>query len=195
MGLPLEDTIIEVRDGNDRVLPDGEVGQIWVSSPCVMPGYYRNPDATAAVLRDGFYASGDLGYLRDGELFVLGRAKEIIILRGRNYLPHDFEQCVARHAMVDVGRVAAIAVADPMQGSEQLVLVVEPENYVDLGRLGRELQALLRAEFGFGAHAVVFVPRGAIPRTTSRKIQRLQCAEQYRAGALPLISLPECQPA
>lgn len=188
MGRPLEGSRIEIRDPGGQVLADGEVGQIFIASPCLMQGYYRDPQATAAAVVDGFYASGDFGYLREGELFVLGRIKELIILRGRNYFPHEFEDCLVRHPLVDVGRVAALGIPDPRQGSEQLVILVEPEQCGDLTVLSRQLQDLLRKEFGFGAHVLGFVARGAIPRTTSRKIQRLECARLYREGGLPLLT-------
>jgi acyl-CoA synthetase (AMP-forming)/AMP-acid ligase II len=185
MGRPLPTSEVEVRDEQGGVLPAGEQGQIHIRSACLMRGYHGDAQATAAVLRDGWYATGDLGFMQDGELFIVGRMKEVIILRGRNYQPHEFEACVAQHEQVEPGRVAAFGVPDHVLGSERLVLAVEPASYLGLEALRQSLQELLRAEFGFGATEICFVSRGGIPRTTSRKVQRSACAEQYACGALP----------
>lgn len=184
MGRPLASTSIAIRDADGNDLPEGEAGLIHVRSVCLMKEYFGDAELTARAIRDGYHATGDHGYLRDGELFVLGRAREIIILRGRNYFPHEFEECVTRHPAVEVGRVAAFGLADVALGSERLVLVIEPGWHEDPRRLRQELQALLRERFGFGAHQVVFVAKGSIPRTTSRKIQRVECARQFAAGAI-----------
>lgn len=191
LGPPLEFTDIQIRDPAGLVLADGLIGEIHVRSVCLMREYFRDPVRTRTVIRDGFYATGDLGWLRHGELFVLGRMKELIILRGRNYYPHEFEECVARHPMVDVGRVAAFGVADARLGSERLVVVVEPGDYRGLAHLRQELQERLRAQFGFGATELSFVRRGAIPRTTSRKIQRVECARLFTSGALPALAIED----
>jgi len=188
MGPPLGETRIEIRDAAGTPVPEGQIGEIHVSSVCLMRGYFRDPERTRAVIRDGFYATGDLGLLRDGELYVLGRMKELIILRGRNYYPHEFEECAARHPLVAVGRVAAFGVNDESLGSERLVIAIEPEDYRGLDGMRRQVQELLRAEFGFGAHELCFVKRGGIPRTTSRKIQRVECARHFAAGTLDVLA-------
>ncbi|MFB5855309.1 AMP-binding protein [Stenotrophomonas maltophilia] len=191
MGPPLPSTTIRVVDAEGRHVQEGEVGQIQVRSVCMMDGYYNAPEETARVIKDGWYDTGDLGYLRAGELYVLGRSKELIILRGRNYYPHEFEECAVEHPLVDAGRVAAIALPDAVLGTERLVLVVEPESYQNLPGLRQQLQMLLRSHFGFGASTVMFVNKGAIPRTTSRKIQRVACAQQIACGELVAIDTPE----
>ncbi|WOB47926.1 AMP-binding protein [Xanthomonas hydrangeae] len=184
MGRPLPSTSIVILDEDGHSVVDGCAGQIHVRSVCMMEGYYNAPEETSKVVRNGYYDTGDLGYLREGELYVLGRSKELIILRGRNYYPHEFEECAVEHPLVDAGRVAAVAVPDAVLGTERLVLVVEPESYHALPRLRQELQTLLRRRFGFGANAVMFVSKGAIPRTTSRKIQRVACAQQVARDEL-----------
>jgi len=191
MGSPLPSTTIRIVDAEGRDVEDGTAGHIQVRSVCMMNGYYDAPEESARVLNAGWYDTGDLGYLRGGELYVLGRRKELIILRGRNYYPHEFEECAIEHPLIDTGRVAAIALDDPASGTERLVLVVEPESYENLPRLRQELQALLRSHFGFGASTVMFVNKGAIPRTTSRKIQRVVCAQQISCGELVAIASPE----
>lgn len=191
MGRPLPTTTIAIRDAAGTPLGEGMAGQIHIRSACLMQGYYGDVEQTENVIRDGWYATGDHGYLLDGELFVLGREKELIILRGRNYFPHEFEECLSTHAEVDVGRVAAVGLADPHLGTERLTLVVEPARFDQLRQLRQELQSLLRERFGFGANELHFVSRGAIPRTTSRKIQRIACARQLASGELrPLPNEP-----
>lgn len=193
MGRPLPSTSIAIRDRRGHALPEGETGRIHVRSVCMMEGYFNAPEHTARVVKDGFYDTGDFGYLRGGELYVLGREKEIIILRGRNYYPHEFEECVVQHPLVDAGRVAAVGIADATLGTERLTLVIEPEAFGALPRLRRELQKLLRTRFGFGANTIVFVVKGAIPRTTSRKIQRVACAQQLASGDLVGVAEPELE--
>ena len=191
MGAPLPSTTIRIVGPEGHPLQDGTVGDIQVRSVCMMNGYYDAPAESARVIKDGWYDTGDLGYLRGGELYVLGRRKEMIILRGRNYYPHEFEECAIEHPLVDTGRVAAIALHDVALGTERLVLVVEPESYEGLPRLRQELQERLRSRFGFGASSVMFVNKGAIPRTTSRKIQRVACAQQISCGELVAIASSE----
>jgi acyl-CoA synthetase (AMP-forming)/AMP-acid ligase II len=180
-----------------RVLPDGRVGEIWLRGPSVARGYWRNAEATAATFaattadgEGGYLRTGDLGVRHDGELYVTGRIKEILIVNGRNLYPHDLEaEARLAHETLATGVGAAFAVAVP---DEQIVLVHE----VRADRSGRDLlpgiagavRRQLSREFGVSA-SVLLVRSGAVHRTTSGKIQRLAVRSEFlRRGLSPVYS-------
>ncbi|MFZ5894826.1 MAG: SDR family NAD(P)-dependent oxidoreductase [Myxococcota bacterium] len=172
---------------------DGEIGEIWVSGPSIAAGYWRQAELTkkafSAVTADGdsgpFLRTGDLGFLRDGELFVVGRLKDLIILRGRNLHPEDIELTVAR-SHPDVRASSGAAFAVELAGEERLVIVQEIARRPS-GTCEEILRAVRRSvaeEHGAEVHAVVFLQVGTVPKTSSGKIQRHACKEAFLAGAL-----------
>jgi len=178
--------------------PCGEarVGEIWVSGPSVAPGYWKRPDETAATfqarLSDGrgpFLRTGDLGILHEGELFVTGRLKDLIIIRGVNLYPQDIERSIEQaHPGVKAGMGAAFAVGD--EGAERLVVVQELER-----RRGPDYEAIISAirkrissDFDVAPSAVVLLKTGSIPKTSSGKIQRHACQAGYLAGTLAALA-------
>jgi acyl-CoA synthetase (AMP-forming)/AMP-acid ligase II len=119
VGAPVPGMQLEIRDGEGKPLGEGRVGTITVSGPSITPGYFNDPELSARVLRDGWLDTGDLGFLLDGELYITGRAKDLIIIRGRNYAPQEIEQ----YALVE-GVHAAAAIGVIREGlGEQLVLL------------------------------------------------------------------------
>jgi acyl-CoA synthetase (AMP-forming)/AMP-acid ligase II len=180
-----------------RVRPEGRVGEIWVSGPSVARGYWGHPDLTRQEFQarvDGdvegtFLRTGDLGFLRDGELFVTGRLKDLIILRGRNLYPQDVELTVERsHPALRAGCAAAFAV--DVEGEERLVVVQE----VDRGFQGDpwELVSAIRKAVSenheAALHAVELIQAGTIPKTSSGKIQRRACRALFLKGELEPIA-------
>ena len=168
---------------------DGEVGEIWVSGPNVGRGYWRRPLDTADVFGarlkgvDGaFLRTGDLGFVRDGEIFVVGRMKDMIIVRGTNHAPADIESTVA----ACFGSFAAAAqAAFSIDRSEREEVVVVQEVRTELSR--DEAEAVFEqvsSQHGLRLYDLVLVPPGAIPRTSSGKVRRGQCRELYLAGLL-----------
>src|SRR5262249_32918790 len=119
-GKPMDGTTIRIVDDAGASLPAGRVGRIMVSGPSVMQGYLRQPDATQSVLRDGWLDTGDLGYLCDGELYITGRHKDTIIIRGRCYSPTDFEWVAERIRGVRPGTAIAFGFRDQGIGTELL---------------------------------------------------------------------------
>src|SRR5215210_1630069 len=170
----------------------GAVGEIWVAGPSVARGYFRRPEVTAelfaARLEGGegpFLRTGDLGFVRDGELFVTGRLKDLVILRGRNLYPQDVERTVERsHPALRPGCGAAFSI--DAEGEERLVVVQELER----GRrdeVEAALEAIRRAvaeEHEAALYDVVLLSVGRLPKTTSGKIQRRACRAGYLAGDL-----------
>ena len=188
-GRPLPDHEIEVRDEAGTVLPEGRVGQIFTRGPSLMRGYFGNPEETARVLSpDGWLDTGDLGYMRNGELVVTGRVKDLIIVNGRNIWPQDIEWSVEFQVDgVREGSVAAFQLTDEGDDSadgERVGLVVEcrrrePEEREAL-RVGAHATA--RKICGAEVHVVLCAP-GALPRTSSRKLSRSKARDMFLAGA------------
>ena len=179
MGLPGHELAIVDQDG--KQLAEREVGEIVVRGPSVTSGYFRNPQATAASWSDGWLHTGDLGYLADGQLFVCGRSKELIIIRGANYYPQDIEAIVRDLPGIKRGNVVAFGIDEA--GEERLVIVAESDGR-EGDNLRKEIAIRIQTETGLTVHSVVLVPVGTLQRTTSGKIQRRRMKQLYEEGQL-----------
>ena len=175
--------------------PDGTTGEIWVHGDNVAAGYWRKPQETertfgamlvapsAGTPEGPWLRTGDLGVVSDGALFIVGRIKDLLIVYGRNHSPDDIEATIQE---ITGGRVAAIAVAD--EGVEQLVVVIEVNKRGDSDEdvmrkfavVKREVISAISNSHGLGVADLVLVPPGSIPITTSGKIRRSDCVEQYQ---------------
>jgi acyl-CoA synthetase (AMP-forming)/AMP-acid ligase II len=176
---------VRIVDENGRPLPEREVGHIVVAGPSLMSGYVNNPDATAAVLRNGWLWTGDLGYFSEGQLFVAGRAKDLIIVRGRNHYAEDLERAAERIEGVRPGGVVAFAVYDDDKATDLVVIVAETRLAGDDARkLAATVRERVSEHCAVSVDEVVLAPPGAIPRTSSGKRQRSACRELYLAGTL-----------
>ncbi len=176
--------------------PPDEIGEIWVSGPSMAQGYWKRPDVTEAMfhahLKDTgagpFLRTGDLGFMRDGELYVTGRLKDLIILRGVNYYPQDIELTVQQcHPRLRADCGAAFAVEK--DGREQLVLVFEVERHKQ-GQFGEVFQAVRRSvavEYDLNVDAIVLIRAGTVPKTSSGKIQRHACRQGFLDGTLDVV--------
>ena len=185
MGYPLQGLELEIRGADDQPLPDRIIGEICVRGSSLMQEYFRDPEATTMAIRDGWYHTGDRGYLVDGELYVLGRIKELIIVRGRNYQPHDIELALEEHEHVRKDHCVVFGSYNVERGTDDVIALVETRATVEEQPvLAQQLQQSLQRVFGFLARDIVFVHHGALPRTTSGKKQRLLAQEWYRAGKL-----------
>ncbi len=166
-------------DGNR--LPERREGELWHRGPSVTSGYFRNPEATGACFRaDGWLRTGDLGFVDAGEVFVTGRLKDLIILNGRNLHPQAVEWAAADVDGVRKGNVVAFSV--PGESSEQLVIVLESKD--GSPDLGHAVKSSVQKELGVTVADVVCVPAGALPKTSSGKLQRRKTRQQYLAGEL-----------
>jgi fatty-acyl-CoA synthase len=165
----------------------GEVGEIQVQSPGVMQGYYRDPEATARALRDGWLHTGDLGFLdREGYLFITGRMKDVIIVRGQNVVPADVEE--AADHVAGVRYSAAVGIESERTGTQRLHVVVEvrgdglaPE---ELSRIAHDVTQAVRHRSGLRPARVLLVQPQTIPKTSSGKIQRAALAAMVAEGRL-----------
>jgi fatty-acyl-CoA synthase len=172
-----------------RRLEDRQLGEIAFQGPSVADGYFNNPEATAGAFKDGWLHTGDLGYTADGEVYVCGRAKDMIIVHGRNYYPQDLEWTAQEVPGVRKGSVVAFACQPEGAPSEQLVLVAEysaRERPTDqaLEALGKQVTQAVQAEHGLNAWKVVLIPAGTVPKTSSGKLQRRKTREQFEQGTL-----------
>ncbi|MEV6038935.1 amino acid adenylation domain-containing protein [Nonomuraea sp. NPDC052116] len=198
-GRSAPDQSVEIVDpGTCRPCPPGQVGEIWVRGPSVAGGYWGRPDLSREVFQarlasgSGYLRSGDLGFLRDGELVVTGRIKDLIIIRGRNHYPQDLEATAERaHPAVRPGGVAAFLVED------RLALVYElarDAGDVDIAAVSSSIRHRVAEEHGVNAGLVVAIPAGALPKTTSGKVRRDACRQRLLAGDLPEIGRSESDP-
>jgi len=178
--------------------PPTQVGEIWVSSPSVAQGYWQHPAETEDTFRarlatanePSFLRTGDLGFLHNGELFITGRLKDLLIIRGSNHYPQDIERTVEQsHSGLRQGCGAAFAV--DVQDEERLVVVYEVERaYLnrDLDEIIGSIRRAVAEEHGLQVYAVVLVKTATIPKTSSGKIQRRACKEEYLAGGLDVVA-------
>lgn len=180
-GVPFPDHELAVVNDGGEPLPERVIGEIASRGPSVTRGYFNNPDATAATWRDGWLRTGDLGYLADGELFVCGRSKELIIIRGANYYPQDLEATVRELPGVKRGNVVAFTVFEA--GEERLVLVAEADPRETAG-LRQAIATRIQETTGLAVHRVLLVAAGTLLRTTSGKLQRRKMKQLYEQGEL-----------
>ncbi len=180
--LPRHEVRIVDADGND--LPERTEGHLWFRGPSATQGYYRNPDATKEILRgEGWVDSGDRAYLADGEVYITGRVKDIIIKGGRNLYPHEVEEVTAAVPGVRKGCVVAFGARDAANGTERLVVVAESrDRSLDVAArdaLAREVTARVDESLGLPPDAVELVPPGSIPKTSSGKLRRNETKRLY----------------
>jgi acyl-CoA synthetase (AMP-forming)/AMP-acid ligase II len=180
-GAPVEGTRIRITDENGAELPEGHVGSIWISGPSVTTSYYNAPEEIGRTLQAGWLNTGDLGYIRNGHLFVTGRNKDLIVIRGHNYQPTDFEWTAAEIPGISQGRVVAFGVYNSAEATEQLYLVCERPLKVEIEEetLVETIKLHVGRQTGVLPTHVGLVTRNTIPKTTSGKLQRARTKSLY----------------
>jgi len=201
-GRSLVGEAVAIVDPDDRHrLAKGNVGEVWVSGPNVAQGYWQNVEATHETFAGeiagepgmAWLRTGDLGFLdADGELFITGRIKDVIILRGANHYPQDIEHTVQRSdASLRPGFGAAFAVNDE-SGHERVIVVQEVErtqrNKIDVAEVMANIREAVAEEHEISVHEVVLIAPGNIPKTTSGKIQRRLTRQLWQDNALERVS-------
>jgi len=182
-GRPLPDHQIRIVTESGEPAAEGEVGEIALAGPSVMRGYYGDPAATAQAIRDGWLYTGDLGYLSDGELFVCGRARDLIIVNGRKYHPQDLESAVCEATGIGRGRVVAFG-SSTGASAERVIIVVEGSGAAQPDALRLPIRRRIGDLFGLYVDEIVFAPAGTIRRTTSGKVRRGATRAAYERGDL-----------
>ncbi|ACL57701.1 AMP-binding protein [Methylobacterium nodulans] len=180
--LPLDRCAGACGDGPDSAL----VGEIAVRGPIVFSGYYEDLETTRAAFEDGWYRTGDIGFLDDGELFISGRVKDVIIVHGRNYYAHDIEEVVSAEAGVVPGRAVAVGVMNEEVGSEDVVVLAETrlEAEAELRALKRAIKRSIFDRLELTVRSVHLVQPGWLTKTSSGKISRSENLARYRAENL-----------
>jgi fatty-acyl-CoA synthase len=172
---------VAIVDESGRPLPERTVGEIVARGPSVTAGYHQNAEATAESWKQGWLHTGDLGYLAGGNVYVCGRIKDLIILRGANYAPQDLEWSVDQIEGVRRGNVVAFSILG--DGEEQLVICAEG-NSGDAARLRTEIAQKINQDFGLAPSRVAIVPVGTLPKTSSGKAQRRKTRQMFENAEL-----------
>lgn len=186
VGKALWGTEIRIVDEAGNPLPERHIGELQLRSLSMMKGYYKNPEATAKAIRNGWLCTGDLAYAANGNLFIAGRIKDLIIKRGRNYYPQDLERAVERVPGVRAGCTVAFAVYNEGEGTEDVVVLAETRLTGDEEhkRLAAEIEKSLMTAVGLRPDALQILPPHTLPKTTSGKIQRRKARQLYVDRAL-----------
>ncbi|MFM7427055.1 MAG: AMP-binding protein, partial [Elainella sp.] len=180
----------------------GEVGEIWVSGPSVAQGYWNRPDATAATFQaqltdspDQFLRTGDLGFIQGIELFVTGRLKDVIIIRGRNHYPQDIEQTVEQCHPSLRSPSGAAAFTVELEGEEKLIVVAEVERTAlrktaasELDQIFSQIRAAVAQHHDLQVQAIALLKPTSLPKTSSGKIQRYACRMGFQSGTLSTVA-------
>jgi acyl-CoA synthetase (AMP-forming)/AMP-acid ligase II len=176
---------VEVRDEDGDAVPEGRVGRIFARGPALMREYLGDPAGTARALPGGWLDTGDLGFVLGGELYVHGRAKDLVIVHGANRAPEEFEAPLARVEGLRAGCAVALGFA-PDGAGEALLIIAERAR--ERGATDAELEARARRAVleatGVAAHTVRILAAGTLPRTSSGKLRRGEALRRFQAGAL-----------
>lgn len=198
-GRSTDETTVRIVDPETRLpVPPGKIGEVWVSGPAVARGYWKRKEATAEAFGatiagepGSFLRTGDFGFFEDGQLYIAGRLKDLLIVRGRNHHPQDVEQtCWESHDALRAGRAAAFTVDD---AEERLVIVqelvrdaVKLAGPLDVEEITARVRANVARVHGLTLHRLVLVAPGKVPRTSSGKVRRQECRRLHLENALEL---------
>ncbi|MEU2084748.1 SDR family NAD(P)-dependent oxidoreductase [Streptomyces albus] len=186
VGRPIPGVRVRVVDEDGGVLPEGRMGELRITGRTLMAGYFGNEEANREAFdEDGWFRTGDLAFVRGGEVVIAGRRKDQIIVRGINYMAHELESVVERVGNVRVTFSAATGIREPGAGTDQLVVFHVPVSWDPdvLARTREEVRAVLVREAGVAPDLVVPVTEAEFPKTANGKIQRSALVTAYREGA------------
>ena len=185
-GRPARDMQVEIRGDDGARLGEREIGQVYCRGASVMAGYFRDEEATAACLdAQGWLDTGDMGYLSGGYLYIVGRAKDLIIINGKNHWPQDIEWAVEQLPGFKAGDIAAFSITTPGGEETPAVLVqCRTSDTEERGRLREAIRERVRAITGINC-VVELVPPRSLPRTSSGKLSRAKARNLYLSGELP----------
>jgi fatty-acyl-CoA synthase len=188
-GVPARDMEIAIREEDGSPLPDRAIGKVWCRGPSVMNGYFRDLEATEACLVDGWLDTGDMGYMSGGYIYIVGRAKDMIIVNGKNHWPQDIEWAVEQLPGFKAGDIAAFAITTPGGEETPAVLVqCRTTDPLERGRLRDEIRERVRSITGMNC-VVELVPPRTLPRTSSGKLSRSKARNLYLSGEIELYDL------
>ncbi len=183
-GKPVQGMVVEIRDEDGAVINEKQIGKVWTTGTSLMSGYFRDQEATDACMFDGWLDTGDMGYMSDGYLYIVGRAKDMIIINGKNHWPQDIEWAVEQLPGFKQGDIAAFAITTPGGEEAPAVLVhCRTSDGAERTRLRDDIRERVRAITGM--HCVVeLVPPRTLPRTSSGKLSRSKARNLYLTGGI-----------
>lgn len=181
-GKPVLGMSVEVRDEDGAPLPERAIGKLWCTGPSLMSGYFRDEAATEACMVNGWLDTGDMGYLSDGYVYIVGRAKDMIIINGKNHWPQDIEWAVEQLPGFKAGDIAAFAITTP-GGEETPAVLVQCRSSDDSERqrLREEIRERVRSVTGMNC-VIELIPPRTLPRTSSGKLSRAKARNLYLSG-------------
>ena len=189
-GRLLPNARLRVVDPELRDVPERTIGEFLIQSDCMLTEYFRRPDVTAQAMRDGWYVTGDFGYVADGEVYVTGRKKDLIIVGGNNIYPQDLEFIADSVPGVHPGRSVAFGIENDTLGTEDVVVLVEAEPGHDPKVVSEGIRQAIAKQSDCVARFVQVVPPMWLSKTSSGKISRSRCKELYtesiRPGGTPI---------
>ncbi|MBV8687337.1 MAG: fatty acyl-AMP ligase [Alphaproteobacteria bacterium] len=184
-GRPVQGMEVAIRDEDGSALGESQIGKVWCRGPSVMVGYFRDEEATKACLAgDGWLDTGDMGYMSGGYLYIVGRAKDMIIVNGRNHWPQDIEWAVEQLPGFKAGDIAAFAITTP--GGEETPAVLVQCRSLDESerkRLREDIRERVRAVTGMNC-VIELIPPRTLPRTSSGKLSRAKARNLYLSGEI-----------
>jgi fatty-acyl-CoA synthase len=185
-GRPFPGHELRIVDEKGQVLGERRVGEIVLKGPSVMVGYFEDDDATRDALRDGWLHSGDLGYLANGELYVCGRIKDLIIVNGRNYYPQDLEWLASQVDGVRKGNVVAFGLTDPADDAarERVIVCAEVRAEEESERIRKDITEKVATGLGLKVDELLLLPPGSLPKTSSGKLQRRKTKQLFLDATL-----------
>ena len=186
-GRPLANVEVKIVDDSRKELPARHLGEVLLRSDCMLSGYYRRPDLTEKAFLDGWFLTGDLGYLAEGEVYITGRKKDLIIVGGKNVYPQDLESLASEVPGVHPGRAVAFGVFSEELGTEEVVMVAEMEageipqieREETAQRLSEEIRRRVTQGSDVALRQVRIVPQGWLLKTSSGKIARGANREKF----------------
>jgi acyl-CoA synthetase (AMP-forming)/AMP-acid ligase II len=184
VGRPVAGVELELRDPDGVTVGEGRLGRIWVRGPALMAGYLGDPAGTARALQSGWLDTGDLGFVLDGELYVHGRAKDVVIVRGANHAPEEFEAALAGVPGLRPGCAVAVGAPGEGEGEGLLILAERARGAASGAGLEAAVRRAVLDHTGVAPRAVHLLAPGTLPRTSSGKLRRGEALRRLQAGTL-----------
>jgi len=183
-GKPVKDMVVEIRDDEGAPMAERQIGKVWTTGPSLMVGYFRDEEATEACMKDGWLDTGDMGYMSDGYLYIVGRAKDMIIINGKNHWPQDIEWAVEQLPGFKQGDIAAFSITTAGGEEAPAVLVhCRTSDAEERTKLRDQIRDRVRAITGMNC-VVELVPPRTLPRTSSGKLSRSKARKLYLEGEI-----------
>ncbi|MGD9202430.1 MAG: AMP-binding protein, partial [Chitinispirillia bacterium] len=182
VGTPIDTVGVKIVDTNGNPVNDGYLGEVTISGPSVMAGYYKNYAATARTIKNGWLYTGDIGFKLNGHLFISGRSKDIIIRTGRNYFAEDVEAAIGDLQGIRPGGICAFSVENSAKGTEDLVIIAEVRDVLYKKDLPDLIKKRIMNACGLRVDKTVLVSPRTLPKTSSGKIQRFKARQLYLNG-------------